>query len=160
MLCEPLAQLGASVKGIDPSHTAIREAKRHARQTGVSVDYRCATVQGLVDAGQRFDVVLAMEVVEHVAHPGAFLDGCAALVRPGGLVILSTINRTIKSFVQAIVIGEYVLRLLPVGAHRWRRFVKPEEVSLELGRSGLAVVGVSGVTINLPAREPCSSPTT
>jgi 2-polyprenyl-6-hydroxyphenyl methylase / 3-demethylubiquinone-9 3-methyltransferase len=149
VLCEPLAQLGAAVVGVDPARTAIGVAKRHALEAGIDVDDRCDTIEGLARAGEKFDVVLAMEVIEHVANSAEFLDRCAELVRPGGLVILSTINRTWKSYAFAIAMGEYVLRLLPPGTHQWRRFVRPEEISSSLERSLFHVADVTGVTMNL-----------
>jgi 2-polyprenyl-6-hydroxyphenyl methylase/3-demethylubiquinone-9 3-methyltransferase len=152
VLCEPLAQLGAAVVGVDPARTAIGVAKRHALEAGITVDYRCDTIETLARAGEKFDVVLAMEVIEHVTHSADFLDRCAQLVRPGGLMILSTINRTWKSYAFAIVMGEFVLRLLPRGAHQWRRFVRPEEISSSLERNLFRVVDVSGVTMNLRSR--------
>jgi 2-polyprenyl-6-hydroxyphenyl methylase / 3-demethylubiquinone-9 3-methyltransferase len=152
VLCEPLAQLGATVVGVDPARTAIGVAKRHAMEAGITVDYRCDTIEALARAGEKFDVVLAMEVIEHVAHSDDFLDRCAELVRPGGLVILSTFNRTWKSYVFAIVLGEYVLRLLPRGTHQWRRFVRPDEIRSSLERNLFRVVNVSGVTMNLRSR--------
>ncbi len=153
VLCEPLAQLGAAVTGVDPAGTAIGVARRHAKEASIIVDYRCDTIEALARAGEQFDAVLAMEVVEHVAHIGDFLDRCAHLVRPGGLLILSTINRTWKSYAFAIVMGEYVLRLLPRGAHQWRRFVLPEEIETSLKRNPFRVVDVSGVTMNLRSRH-------
>ena len=153
VLCEPLAELGAAVVGVDPSRVATGVAGRHAREAGINVDYRCDTIEALAQAGEEFDVVLAMEVIEHVAHSGDFLDRCAELVRPGGLVILSTINRTWKSYAFAIVMGEYILRLLPRGAHQWRRFVRPDEISSSLERNLFRVVDVSGVTMNLRSRD-------
>jgi 2-polyprenyl-6-hydroxyphenyl methylase/3-demethylubiquinone-9 3-methyltransferase len=149
VLCEPLAKLGAIVVGLDPARTAIGVAKRHAIEAGIAVDYRCGTIVALAEAGETFDVVLAMEVIEHVAHSEVFLDTCAELVKPGGLVILSTINRTLKSYAFAIVMGEYVLRLLPRGSHQWRKFVRPEEIRSALQRNQFHVVDVSGVTMNL-----------
>jgi 2-polyprenyl-6-hydroxyphenyl methylase/3-demethylubiquinone-9 3-methyltransferase len=153
VLCEPLAQVGAAVVGVDPARTAIAVAKRHAREAGITVDYRCDSIETLARAGEKFDVVLAMEVIEHVAHSADFLDRCAELVRPGGLVILSTINRTWKSYAFAIVMGEYVLRLLPRGAHQWRKFVQPDEITSSLERNLFRVVDVSGVTMNLRSRR-------
>src|SRR5271169_2144643 len=152
VLCEPLAQLGATVVGLDPARTAIGVAKRHAVETGVSVEYRCDTIEKLVEAGEVFDVVLAMEVIEHVANIDVFLDRCAELVRPGGLVILSTINRTVKSWAFAIAMGEYVLRLLPRGSHQWRKFVRPDEIRSALETKLFRVVDVRGVTMNLRSR--------
>lgn len=153
VLCEPLAQLGAAVTGVDPAGTAIGVARRHAKEASIIVDYRCDTIEALARAGEQFDAVLAMEVIEHVAHIDNFLDRCAQLVRPGGLLMLSTINRTWKSYAFAIVMGEYVLRLLPRGAHQWRRFVLPEEIEVSLKRNSIRVVNVSGVTINLRSRH-------
>jgi 2-polyprenyl-6-hydroxyphenyl methylase / 3-demethylubiquinone-9 3-methyltransferase len=152
VLCEPLARLGAAVVGVDPGKNIIQEARLHAQRSGVEVDYRCATAEALADAGERFDVVLAMEVIEHVADSDAFIQRCAELVKPGGLMILSTINRTLKSFAFAIVAAEYVLRLLPRGAHRWDRFLTPAEVGAAVERNGLNVADISGVTLNLFAR--------
>ncbi len=152
VLCEPLARLGATVVGADPARSNIRVAAAHAFEAGLEIDYRSQTAEALADAGERFDLVLAMEVVEHVADPGLFLRACARLAAPGGLVVLSTINRTLKSFVQAIVIGEYVLRLLPRGAHQWNRFMKPDEIRSELDRSGLSTIDITGVTFDLRAR--------
>lgn len=153
VLCEPLARLGANVVGIEPGASNIAMARRHAKDAGLSIDYRCTTAEALADSGEKFDIVLAMEVVEHVADADAFLSRCAQLVRSGGLMILSTINRTLKSFVYAIVAAEYVLRLLPRGAHQWRRFVTPPEAGAALADGGLQLMDVSGVTLNLMTRE-------
>jgi 2-polyprenyl-6-hydroxyphenyl methylase/3-demethylubiquinone-9 3-methyltransferase len=152
VLCEPLARLGASVVGADPGHSIIEEARRHARQSAVEVDYRCTTAEALADAGKQFDVVLAMEVIEHVTDSDLFVQRCAELVRPGGLIIISTINRTIKSLAFAIIAAEYVLRLLPRGAHQWTRFRKPAEIESSMESHGLRVLDVSGVTLNLFTR--------
>jgi 2-polyprenyl-6-hydroxyphenyl methylase / 3-demethylubiquinone-9 3-methyltransferase len=149
VLCEPLARLGATMVGADPGESIIKEARRHARQSGVEVDYRCTTAEALADAGEQFDAVLAMEVIEHVNDSDLFVQRCAELVRPGGLIIISTINRTIKSFAFAIIAAEYVLRLLPRGAHQWDRFLKPVEVKAMMESNGLMVLDVSGVTLNL-----------
>ncbi len=149
VLCEPLAGLGATMVGADPAQAAIGAAKLHARQAGADVDYRCTTAEALGHSGERFDVVCSMEVVEHVADRGVFLKQCAELVKPGGIMVLSTINRTLQSFAFAIVLGEYVLRLLPRGTHQWARFVTPDEVSAALQRDGLRVTHVSGVTMNV-----------
>ena len=153
VLCEPLARLGAGVVGIDPSESNIVMARRHAGDAGLSIDYRCATAEALADAGERFDIVLAMEVVEHVMDAAFFLSHCAELVRTGGLMILSTINRTLKSFAYAIVAAEYVLRLLPRGAHQWHRFVTPPEATAALAAGGLKLMDVTGVTLNLVSQD-------
>ena len=153
VLCEPLARLGADIVGVEPGESNIVMARRHAREAGLAIDYRCTTAEALADASERFDIVLAMEVVEHVADAPAFLARCAELVRPGGLVILSTINRTLKSYVYAIVAAEYVFRLLPRGAHQWRHFVTPPEAGAALAAGGLTLLDVSGVTLNLRTRD-------
>jgi len=144
LLCEPFARLGAEVVGIDPSDTNIAVAKLHAARSNLSIDYRCATVEGM-DPHERFDVVLAMEVVEHVNDVGAFLDRCAALMKPSGLMVVSTLNRNWKSFALAIVGAEYVLRWLPRGTHQWDKFVTPQELADHLQRNRLAITEQSGV---------------
>jgi 2-polyprenyl-6-hydroxyphenyl methylase/3-demethylubiquinone-9 3-methyltransferase len=153
ILCEALAQLGATVVGVDPAQIAVDAAKLHAKQNGIQVDYRCTTADTLGNAGETFDVVCTMEVVEHVADAETFLGQCAALVKPGGLLVLSTINRTAKSMAFAIVLGEYVLRLLAVGTHQWSRFVTPAEVGAAMERSGMSISHISGVTMNIFARR-------
>jgi 2-polyprenyl-6-hydroxyphenyl methylase/3-demethylubiquinone-9 3-methyltransferase len=153
LLCEPLAALGAGLVGADPAHGAIEAARLHARRSGVAIDYRCTTAEALVTAGEKFDIVLAMEVIEHVADHNVFLACCADLVAADGLMILSTINRTARSFVYAIVAAEYVLRLLPRGTHQWERFLRPEEIAVALAPHGLRPSDVSGVTMNLLTRR-------
>lgn len=160
LLCEPLARLGARVVGADAAKNAIEIARLHAQQTGINIDYRYTTAEALVNAGEHFDVVLAMEVVEHVADRHVFLQRCAELVKPGGVMILSTINRTVKSFAYAIVLAEYVLRLLPRRSHQWKRFVTPQEIRAAMARNGLTVTDVSGVTMNLFTRTLQLSPDT
>jgi 2-polyprenyl-6-hydroxyphenyl methylase/3-demethylubiquinone-9 3-methyltransferase len=147
LLCEPFARLGAEVIGVDPSATNISVAKLHAERAQLSIDYRCTTVEQL-DPLERFDIVLAMEVVEHVVDVGAFLDRCALLLKPGGLMVVSTLNRNWKSFALGIVAAEYVLRWLPRGTHQWDKFVTPEELTQYLARNKLAITEQSGVTYN------------
>ena len=149
ILSEPLARLGASMVGADPSETNIEAAKLHAAQFGLAIDYRCTTAEDLSEAGERFDVVLAMEVVEHVADVNLFVESCAAMVKPGGLMIAATLNRTLKSFALAIVGAEYILRWLPVGSHRWDKLVTPNELEIAMERGGLRVTGEQGVIYNL-----------
>jgi 2-polyprenyl-6-hydroxyphenyl methylase/3-demethylubiquinone-9 3-methyltransferase len=144
LLCEPFARLGAQVIGIDPSETNIAAAKLHAERSHLSIDYRCTTVEEM-DARERFDIVLAMEVVEHVTDVGAFLDRCAAIMKPNGMMVVSTLNRTWKSFALAIVGAEYVLRWLPRGTHQWDKFVTPEELTQHLARNRLQIVEQAGV---------------
>ena len=147
LLCEPFTRLGAQVIGIDPSATNIAAAKLHADRGHLSIDYRCTTVEQM-DLRERFDVVLAMEVVEHVADVGMFLNRCAAMLKPGGLMVVSTINRNWKSFALAIVGAEYVLRWLPRGTHAWNKFVTPDELARHLADNKLAITEESGVVYN------------
>src|ERR1700692_1493087 len=140
LLCEPFTRLGAQVIGVDPSATNIAAAKLHADKGHLSIDYRCTTVEEM-DVRERFDIVLAMEVVEHVSDVGMFLSRCAAMLKPGGLMVISTINRNWKSFALAIVGAEYVLRWLPRGTHRWGKFVTPGELVRHLSNKQLAIVG-------------------
>ncbi len=137
--------------GADPSQINIEAAKLHAVEAEVTVDYRAATAEELADDGERFDIVLAMEVVEHVADLSLFIKRCAEMVKPGGLMITATLNRTLKSFALAIVGAEYVLRWLPRGTHRWEKFVTPNELEAVLERHGLSVSDETGVIYNLIA---------
>ncbi|MCC7254226.1 bifunctional 2-polyprenyl-6-hydroxyphenol methylase/3-demethylubiquinol 3-O-methyltransferase UbiG [Hyphomicrobium sp.] len=138
LMSEPLARLGARVTGIDPGERNIAIARGHAEPQALAIDYRVATVEELVAAGERYDAVVALEVVEHVPDVGAFVKSCADLVRPGGLLILSTLNRTVKSYALAIVAAEYVLGWLPRGTHQWERFVTPDELARHVAAAGLA----------------------
>ena len=144
ILCEPLARLGAAMVGVDPAPANIAAARLHATESALAIDYRAATVEALADADERFDLVLAMEVVEHVADVGLFVRRCAEMVKPGGLMIAATLNRTLKSFALAIVGAEYVLRWLPRGTHRWDKFVTPNELEIALTQGGLRA-GETGV---------------
>jgi 2-polyprenyl-6-hydroxyphenyl methylase/3-demethylubiquinone-9 3-methyltransferase len=148
ILCEPLARLGATVVGADPSPDIIKAAALRAERGGLTIDYRVTAAEALAGAGERFDVVLAMEVVEHVADVGLFVRCCAGMVKPGGLMIAATLNRTLKSFALAIVGAEYVLRWLPRGTHRWEKFVTPAELEYGIGKAGMRVVGETGVIYN------------
>jgi len=148
ILCEPLARLGAAMLGADPARQNIEAAKLHADANMLAIDYRVTTVEALADAGERFDVVLAMEVVEHVADVGLFVHRCAGMVNPGGLMIAATLNRTVKSFALAIVGAEYVLRWLPRGTHQWDKFVTPNELEIAMTQAGLTVTAESGVIYN------------
>jgi 2-polyprenyl-6-hydroxyphenyl methylase / 3-demethylubiquinone-9 3-methyltransferase len=151
ILSEPLARLGADVVGADPAKANIEAARLHAAEAGVAVDYRATTAEELADAGERFDVVLAMEVVEHVADLGLFIKRSAEMVKPGGLMVVATLNRTIKSFAFAIVGAEYLLRWLPRGTHQWDKFVTPNELEAVLERHGLRTTDETGVIYNLVA---------
>ena len=153
LISEPLARLGAAVTGIDAAEANIAVARAHARGADLEIDYRQASAEELSSAGERFDAVLALEVVEHVADLDAFLEAAAALVRPGGAFIGSTLNRTPKSLLFAIVGAEYVLGWLPRGTHRWDRFLKPSELAAALRRHGLQVREIRGLVYNLLAAE-------
>ncbi|HEY0223140.1 MAG TPA: bifunctional 2-polyprenyl-6-hydroxyphenol methylase/3-demethylubiquinol 3-O-methyltransferase UbiG [Pseudolabrys sp.] len=148
ILSEPLARLGAQMVGADPSDENIAVAGAHAEDNGVEVDYRATTAEALAEAGETFDVVLAMEVVEHVNDVKDFVSTCATMVKPGGLMIAATLNRTLKSFALAIVGAEYVLRWLPRGTHQWDKFVTPNELELAFERGGLQVTGERGIVYN------------
>jgi 2-polyprenyl-6-hydroxyphenyl methylase/3-demethylubiquinone-9 3-methyltransferase len=151
ILSEPLARLGPAVVGIDPSESNIAVARHHAAQSELAVDYRATTAEVLAAAGERFDVVLAMEVVEHVADAGLFIELAAELVKPGGLLFVATLNRTIKSFALAIVGAEYILRWLPRGTHQWDKFVTPNELEIAIEQGGMHITGESGMMYNLLA---------
>jgi 2-polyprenyl-6-hydroxyphenyl methylase/3-demethylubiquinone-9 3-methyltransferase len=151
VLSEPLARIGASMVGIDPAEDNIAAARHHAATAGIDVDYRCATAEALAAAGETYDVVLAMEVVEHVADLDLFIAASAKLVRPGGLMFLATLNRTMKSFMLAIVGAEYILRWLPRGTHQWDKFIAPHELEIVIEQNGLRVVDEAGVIYNLLA---------
>ena len=151
LLSEPLARLGGAVVGADPAEQNIACAKIHAAENEVAVDYRATTAEALADAGERFDIVLAMEVVEHVADVSLFAARCAEMVKPGGLMIVATLNRTLKSFAFAIIGAEYVLRWLPRGTHRWDKFVTPDELEDALAAGGLRVADEAGVIYDIIA---------
>ena len=152
ILSESVARRGASLVGVDPAPNNIAVAARHAETGGLAVDYRCTTVETLAKAGERFDAVLVMEVVEHVRDVAGFLRDAASMVKPGGLMIGATLNRTLKSYALAIVGAEYVLRWLPRGTHDWQQFVTPAEFKGFMTRAGLAPFADAGVTFN-PLRD-------
>lgn len=146
LISEPLTRLGASVTGIDPGAENVAIARAHAEPQGLAIDYRATTAEDLVAAGERFDAVVCLEVVEHVPDVGAFVQTCATLTRPGGMLVLSTINRTLKSYALAIVAAEYVLGWLPRGTHQWDRFVTPDELARHLAAAGLSPPRFSGMS--------------
>jgi len=148
LVAEPMARLGFKVTAIDAAAEAIAVARAHAEESGLAIDYRDATAEALAELGRRFDAVLALEIVEHVANRDAFFAALAALVRPGGALIGATLNRTLRSFALAIVGAEYVLNWLPRGTHDWRRFVRPSEFVLGLRRNGFATNRLAGVSYN------------
>lgn len=148
LLSEPMARLGAEVVGADAAERNIPVARVHAEQSGLNIDYRHTSAEDLAAAGEQFDVVLNMEVVEHVSDPLAYLTACHDLLKPGGLMICSTINRNAKSFAMAIVGAEYVMRWLPKGTHEWQKFITPDELYDLLRRAGLTPVDRKGMVFN------------
>ena len=148
LLSEPLAKLGGTVTGIDMATANVEMAKSHAARSNLAIDYRNSAAEDLLAAGERFDVVLAMEIVEHVTDPAAFLKTCAGLVKPGGLLFVSTINRTMKAYALAIVAAENVLRWVPRGTHDWNKFVTPSEIGAAVEPEGLSELDRTGVAYN------------
>ncbi|NPD18691.1 bifunctional 2-polyprenyl-6-hydroxyphenol methylase/3-demethylubiquinol 3-O-methyltransferase UbiG [Alterinioella nitratireducens] len=148
LLSEPMARLGARVVGADAAARNIPVAQVHAEHSGLEIDYRHTTAEAMAEAGEQFDVVLNMEVVEHVADPLAYLTACRQLLKPGGLMICSTINRNAKSFAMAIVGAEYVMRWLPKGTHDWQKFITPEELFKLIEGAGLDPVDRKGFVFN------------
>lgn len=148
LLSEPMARLGAEVVGADAAARNIPVARLHAEQSGLAIDYRHTTAEDLAGAGEQFDVVLNMEVVEHVSDPAAYLAACAQLLKPGGLMIASTLNRNAKSYLFAIVGAEQVMRWLPKGTHDWRKFITPDELYDLIRKAGLAPVDRKGMVFS------------
>ncbi len=148
LLCEPMFRLGARVTGLDPASESIEAARIHAQAQGLDITYRADLAETLIEEGALFDAVFAMEVVEHVPDVPEFAKVAASLVRPGGLMLLSTINRTVKSYALAIVGAEFVMRWLPIGTHRWDRFVTPEELASACQEAGLVESGRKGMVFN------------
>ena len=148
LLSEPMARLGATVVGADAAAGNIPVARIHAEQSGLEIDYRHITAEALAADGEEFDVVLNMEVVEHVADPLAYLTACRQLLKPGGLMITSTLNRNPKSFAIAIVGAEYVMRWLPKGTHDWQKFITPDELFALIENAGLDPVDRKGFVFN------------
>lgn len=148
LLSEPIARMGATVIGADPSEKNIGIASTHAVETGTSVDYRAVTAEQLAEAGEMFDVVLNMEVVEHVADVELFMTTCASMVKPGGLMFVATINRTLKAGALAIFAAENILRWLPRGTHQYEKLVRPHELEKPMVESGLQIIHRTGVFFN------------
>ncbi|HLI21814.1 MAG TPA: bifunctional 2-polyprenyl-6-hydroxyphenol methylase/3-demethylubiquinol 3-O-methyltransferase UbiG [Stellaceae bacterium] len=145
LICEPLARLGFAATGIDADAAALAVARAHSAPQGLSIDYRAAAAEDLAAGKRRFDVVLALEVVEHAADPTLFIATAASLVKPGGALLLSTINRTPKAYVATIVGAEYLLRWLPRGTHDYRKFRRPSELARDVRHAGLSVEDMSGL---------------
>jgi len=149
LLCEPMVRLGAKVTGVDALERNLKTAKTHAEQVGVEVDYRHGTIEQLVEASEApFDVVLNMEVIEHVANPPDFMRDCGQMVKPGGIMLCSTINRTLKAFTFAILGAEYVLRWLPRGTHQYEKFIKPVQLKRWMTDADLDVSEQIGMSLN------------
>ncbi|HVH74112.1 MAG TPA: bifunctional 2-polyprenyl-6-hydroxyphenol methylase/3-demethylubiquinol 3-O-methyltransferase UbiG [Stellaceae bacterium] len=149
LIAEPMARLGFAVVGIDADAAAIAVARAHAEESGLAIDYRVAAAESLADQGERFDAVLGLEIIEHVADPAPFFAALGGFVRPGGAFVGATINRTPRAFALAVVGAEYILRWLPRGTHDWRKFVRPSEFVLGLRRNGFAVTELSGVSYDI-----------
>jgi 2-polyprenyl-6-hydroxyphenyl methylase/3-demethylubiquinone-9 3-methyltransferase len=149
LVTEPLCRMGADVTGVDAGAENIKVAREHARQQGLEIDYKATTVEKLAaqEAG-KFDVVTALEIIEHVADPALFIASCCKLVKKNGMLILSTLNRTPKSFALGIVAAEYILRWVPAGTHDWKKFVKPSELARPLAQQGLKTIDISGLVYN------------
>ncbi len=148
LLSEPICRLGAQIMGADAGDTNIKTAAIHAEKMGLKIDYRCTTADVLNQEGETFDVILNMEVVEHVADVPVFINACAAMLKPDGIMFFATLNRTMKSFALAIIGAEYILRWLPRGTHDWHRFITPDELSDHLEISGLNLSEMTGVSFN------------
>ncbi|MGB5948611.1 MAG: bifunctional 2-polyprenyl-6-hydroxyphenol methylase/3-demethylubiquinol 3-O-methyltransferase UbiG [Parvibaculum sp.] len=148
LLSEPMCRLGAHVLGADAGEKNIATASVHAAEQGLAIDYRCTTAEALAEAGESFDLILNMEVIEHVADRDAFIRACAAMLRPGGLMIVATLNRTLKALGLAVIGAEYVLGWLPRGTHDWSKFVTPGELRQSLEGAGLSIPEMTGVTYN------------
>ncbi len=148
LLCEPMARLGASVTGVDPSERNIAIARVHAGEQGLAIDYRVSTAEAMAADGKTFDIVLNMEVLEHVTGMSDFLAACAGLMKPDGLMFCATLNRTFKSFALAIIGAEYILRWLPAGTHQWEKFITPNELRAALEAQGLRTNHLTGIVYN------------
>ncbi len=149
LLCEPIARLGAIVVGADAAQTNIEVAKIHAAQNNLSIDYRTTTAESLANEGEQFDIILNMEVVEHVADVNLFIAATAKMLKPQGLMFVSTLNRTWKAWGLAIVGAEYILRWLPKGTHNYKKFLKPQELKNLLSENAVTVIDEIGITYNL-----------
>jgi len=148
LVAEPLCRMGAAVTGIDAGKENIRTARAHAARHGLDIEYLASTVEDVAEAGKKFDAVTALEIIEHVSDPELFIDSCCKVLKKDGVLILSTLNRTAKSFALGIVAAEYILRWLPAGTHDWKKFMKPSEVARLLEKNGMRVTDVRGLVYN------------
>jgi len=153
LIAEPMARLGFELTAIDADEAAIAVAREHAAASGLEINYRRETAESLARAGLPFDVVLALELIEHVADPAVLLTACARLIKPGGVFIGATLNRTPQSFALAVIGAEYVMRWLPRGTHDWRRFLRPSEFALGLRRVGLRPTKLKGMRYHLASGD-------
>jgi 2-polyprenyl-6-hydroxyphenyl methylase/3-demethylubiquinone-9 3-methyltransferase len=144
LIAEPMARLGCAVTGVDAGDETVKIASAHAARSGLGIRYRCASAEELAAEKLAFDVVLCLEVVEHTADPGEFIAACARLVKPGGLLLVGTINKTLKSFALAKLAAEYILRWVPYGTHDWNRFLEPRRLQAMLEDDGLRVLKTQG----------------
>ncbi|MGV8998063.1 MAG: bifunctional 2-polyprenyl-6-hydroxyphenol methylase/3-demethylubiquinol 3-O-methyltransferase UbiG [Parvibaculaceae bacterium] len=152
LLSEPMARLGATMVSADASPENIKTASVHAAEQGLSIDYRATTAEALAQAGEKFDVILNMEVIEHVADRDVFLQCCAQMLKPGGIMFIATLNRTLKALGLAVIGAEYILRWLPVGTHDWSKFITPKEMRAGIAACGLTLTEETGVSYN-PLRD-------
>ncbi len=148
LIAEPMARLGAKVTAIDASEKNVAVASLHAEQMGLNIDYRCTTAENLVKTGEKFDVVLSLEIVEHVADINLFIKSACELLKPNGIIILSTLNRTVKSYALAIIGAEYIMRMLPVGTHTWSKFLRPSELCNILEHQNIDISELMGMVMN------------
>jgi 2-polyprenyl-6-hydroxyphenyl methylase/3-demethylubiquinone-9 3-methyltransferase len=153
LIAEPMARLGATVTGIDASVTTIEEAKRHAKSSGLTIDYHIVSVEELAAQKKQYDVITALEVAEHVEDMNSFFQSLSKLLKPEGLLILSTLNRTVKSFILGVVAAEYVLNWVPHGTHDWNKFIRPSELVARLEHHGLNACDLTGLVFNLLRNE-------
>lgn len=146
LVCEPLARLGARVTGIDPGLENIEAARQHALANHLDLTYQDTTAEHMAQQGHRYDVVIVLEIVEHVADVAAFIQACCQLLKPNGLLLLSTLNRTLKSYALGIVAAEYILRWVPKGTHSWHKFLKPSELATPLRQNDMSLRSIKGMT--------------
>ncbi len=153
LVTEPLCRMGAEVTGIDAGPENIKAAKTHAKKHNLDIDYQAATAESVAENGKKFDVVTALEIIEHVEDIDLFVESCARLVKKGGMIVFSTLNRTPKSYLLGIITAEYLLRWLPRGTHSWKKFVKPSEIARRLEKHGFTVTDVQGLIFNPLSRK-------